>query len=283
MFIFKDVKSYVEEQKALVSRKMAFLKKKPQLAVIQLGNDPASNSYIRGKQRDCEEVGIKFVHLHCDFEKYTTGEIKRLVDKTCRDKANTGVMVQLPIPSYLDLDEIKSAIWLSKDVDSMRIESRFNPCTPRGIIDYLDYCEYDLAGKEALVIGRSDIVGKPLARMLLDRDATVTIVHSHSFNLKEHIANSDMIFTAINKIEYFTADYFENFYGDGIIDIGLGRNSEGKLKGNLADDAKAMTQCFGGGSPNYHIISGTGGVGLLTRLALLKNIYDAAKGNSYVW
>lgn len=275
--MFKDIPSYVEEEKSNLAVKISRLPEPPRLTIIQIGSNSSSNSYIRGKIKDCDEVGIRYEHIRFDeLVSYKTVGAK--IFQSCLK--SSGVILQLPVPRHIQYhyDYILDSIIPEKDVDGFKDNSPFNPCTPKGVIDYLDYCEYDLSGKDVLVIGRSEIVGKPLARMLLDRDATVTIAHSHSHNLEDHIANSDMVFTAIDKIEYFTADYFEDFYGDGIIDIGLGKNSEGKLRGNLAESATMMRHFFGGGSPENHIISGIGGIGLLTRLSLLKNVYDAAKG-----
>lgn len=265
-------KEYAEIKKAELKEKIAELGFTPKLVVIQVGDNPASNSYIAGKKKDCEEVGIKMQHLVYP-EYISQDELGEEVLFVCADRSATGVIVQLPLPNHIDVKKIQRHIWDDKDVDGFRVNSPFDPCTPLGVINYLKHNNYEFEGKDALVIGRSDIVGKPLARMLTDLDCTVTLAHSKSC-LTDALKHKDIAFTCIDKLEYFDAyGEFENY--TDIIDIGLGRNADGKLVGNLnaytVELANNSMSRFGG-----FIISGPGGVGLLTRVALLENVYKAA-------
>lgn len=245
------------------------------LVVIQIGDDPASNSYIRGKQKDCENVGIVFDWVKLDPDDTGTFDVVNIIEKKADIRGCCGIMVQLPIPDKYDLDIIRDAIPDELDVDGFKQTSQFTPCTPKGIIDYLDYCDYPLEGTNALVIGRSDIVGKPLARLLLEKDATVTVAHSKTRpdSLSFYIAESDIVFSAINKIQFFDERFGFDFYDTppDVIDITLGRGDDGKLHGSLTDEAIEHIRWNGS-----YVISGTGGVGLLTRLALMKNVCKAA-------
>lgn len=259
----KELKKYIEDNGL-----------KPCLVVIQVGDRPESNSYIRGKMRDCGEVGIE-----CIVHKYdvgvTQGLLEGLIKAFNMNPDIHGIILQLPVPEYIDVKRIQNLIDIRKDVDGFNPMSPFDPCTPKGVIDYLKYNNYEFEGKDALVIGRSDIVGKPLARMLTDLDCTVTLAHSKTEHLTYHMSNADVVFTCINKIEHFkinTVDY----PGQSVdfIDIGLGLGEDGKLHGNLhhrdVEDYKKE-------HPYNICISGTGGVGLLTRLALLQNVVRAAE------
>ena len=258
----KELKEYIEE-KGL----------KPTLVVIQVGDRPESNSYIRGKMRDCEEVGIE-----CEVKKYPYDiSQERLTLETISINADDnvdGIILQLPVPDHINVKWIQGLIDAKKDVDGFNVDSPFDPCTPKGVIGYLKHIGYEFEGKDALVIGRSDIVGKPLARMLTDLDCTVTLAHSKTRGLDCIASYSDIIFTCINKIERF--DKYELPVGvlTDVIDIGLGAAWDGKLCGNLdrefVEDLKARNK-------GNIIISGTGGVGLLTRLALVQNVVKACE------
>lgn len=244
------------------------------LVVIQVGYDPASDSYIRGKQKDCEKIGINLVRVRIASETDGTKGTRQIIESIRRWSYRidtVGIMVQLPIPDTYDLEAIKNAIPDRLDVDGFKVTSPFNPCTPKGIIDYLDACEYSLEGKNALVVGRSDIVGKPLARMLLDKNATVTVAHSKTDenSLEWLIGHSDIVFLAVNKIQYFNEVYPFGFCSNApdVIDITLGRGDDDKLHGSLTDSTINYIRGNDGA-----VISGTGGVGLLTRLALMQNV-----------
>ena len=243
---------------------------RPYLAVIQIGDDPASNSYIKGKQRDCEEVGIFFSHYRFSSD-ISHDELKEFIADLNEDPIYNGIILQLPVPSHIDVKDIQRLIDPAKDVDGFNPDSYFQPCTPLGIINYLKFNGYHFRGKNACVIGRSDIVGKPLAKMLLDLDCTVTVCHSKS-DLRSVLPCQDIIFTCINQIEFFDETYFAPY--QDVIDIGLGKGTDGKLHGNLTEAAYLQQKEYTG-TNNSVVISGTGGVGLLTRLELLNNTYKA--------
>lgn len=263
-----SIKDYVALRKADLKEKVAQLDIPPVLLVIQVGDDPASNSYIAGKKRDCAEIGVIALHAKLS-EEATEDEIIDLFYKFDCD----GIIVQLPLPKHINVKNIQRHILFEKDVDGFRAESPFEPCTPLGIINYLKYNGYQFEGKDALVIGRSDIVGKPLARMLTDLDCTVTLAHSKTRGLYNKCEEADIIFTCIDKVDYF--DAYANFMLDtDIVDIGLGRNADGKLVGNLMPSTLDLANAHA--ANGRFIISGTGGVGLLTRLALMENVCKAA-------
>ena len=243
---------------------------RPYLAVIQIGDDPASNSYIKGKQRDCEEVGIFFSHYRFSSD-ISHDELKEFISDLNEDPIYNGIILQLPVPSHIDVKDIQRLIDSTKDVDGFNPDSYFQPCTPLGIINYLKFNGYHFRGKNACVIGRSDIVGKPLAKMLLDLDCTVTVCHSKS-DLRSVLPCQDIVFTCINQIEFFDETYFAPY--QDVIDIGLGKGTDGKLHGNLTEAAYLQQKEYTG-TNNSVVISGTGGVGLLTRLELLNNTYKA--------
>lgn len=243
---------------------------RPYLAVIQIGDDPASNSYIKGKQRDCEEVGIFFSHYRFSSD-ISHDELKEFIADLNEDPIYNGIILQLPVPSHIDVKDIQRLIDPAKDVDGFNPDSYFQPCTPLGVINYLKFNGYHFRGKNACVIGRSDIVGKPLAKMLLDLDCTVTVCHSKS-DLRSVLPCQDIIFTCINQIEFFDETYFAPY--QDVIDIGLGKGTDRKLHGNLTEAAYLQQKEYTG-TNNSVVISGTGGVGLLTRLELLNNTYKA--------
>lgn len=252
----RELKQYIEE-KGL----------KPCLVVIQVGDRPESNAYIRGKIRDCEEVGIE-----CVVKKFPNITEDNLIKWICTFNGTDdihGIIIQLPLPDHINVKRVQSWILESKDVDGFGKLSPFDPCTPKGVIDYLKYNNYEFEGADALVIGRSDIVGKPLARMLTDLDCTVTLAHSKTFNIREHMYRADITFFAIDKIGYFDIGYRDQLSLD-YVDIGLGAGEDGKLCGNLTKELHEYAKF-----PGHICISGTGGVGLLTRVALLENVVKA--------
>ncbi len=267
-------KEYAENKKKELKQYITDNNLHPCLVVIQVGDDPASNSYIRGKMRDCEEVGIE-----CVLNKYPANISQdKLIGHIININSSKnvhGIIVQLPLPDHINVKEIQSWILENKDVDGFCKYSEFEPCTPAGVIGYLKAIDYEFAGKDALVIGRSDIVGKPLARMLTDLNCTVTLAHSKTKGVCSKCRDADIIFTCIDKIEYFDNNLVYGAFahnGVDVIDIGLGVGADGKLHGNLqARTVKWMKELY----PDRLCISGTGGVGLLTRVALLENVVKA--------
>ena len=271
------IKEYVADKKEKIKLVTEF-GPKISLCIIQVGDNPASNSYIKGKLKDCLEVGIdaSLVRLGVDIDTdYLVNMVRELSHSACVD----GLIVQLPLPEHIDVEKVQQAIAPHRDVDGFNVMSEFVACTPLGVMNYLAETGYNFTGKNALVIGRSDIVGKPLAKLLTDANATVTLAHSKTPRTKliQYIETADIVFTAIDKIEFYDMSYascFENV--PVIIDIGLGKSEQGKLKGNLSSELVKHLNEHG----NF-VISGIGGVGLLTRLQLLINTIHAKSPTTY--
>ena len=271
MYDNNTVKEYVKEQKQLLKEEIDKFEVKPCLSVIQVGNNPASNSYIKGKLKDCDEVGIICNHTHFN-ENITEEELLKCIKEQNEDDNINGIIIQLPLPKHIDEKKVQLAINPIKDTDGFHPMSNFKPCTPKGVIDFLKAQGYDFEEKNAVVIGRSDIVGKPLAQMLTDLNATVTLCHSKTYDIDDFTSKADMIFTCINKIEHYSYyDLCENI-PLCIIDIGLGVGKDNKLHGNIKKESVNKLRELG-----INVVSGIGGVGLLTRLTLLKNTLDAYK------
>ena len=244
----------------------------PGLAIIQVGDDPASLSYIKGKLSDCEEIGIRAEYIKLPANA-SQEEVYIKLREANDDPDTDGIIVQLPLPGHLDAKLIQAAINPLKDVDGLNKTrgTEFIPCTPLGVISYLKAEGYTFPGKTAVVIGRSELVGKPLADLLIKNDATVTLCHSHTPEaaIRNAIEHADMVFTCTNRIE--SIDYPELNNPEVIIDIGLGKGEDGRLHGNLKKECAERLRGFA----NKLVISGTGGVGLLTRVTLLENVYTA--------
>ena len=247
----------------------------PGLAVILVGDDQASQVYVRNKKKACEEVGFKseVYTLPAECEE---GELLALVDKLNRDDTIDGILCQLPLPKGLDENKVINAISPDKDVDCfspvnvgrMLIgEGGFAPCTPAGCIELIKRSGYDICGKECVVIGRSNIVGKPVAALLMHNNGTVTICHSRTKNLPEVTRRADILIAAIGKAKFVGADMVKP--GAVVIDVGINRNEEGKLCGDVDFDAV---------EPIAEAITPVpGGVGPMTITMLLKNTLVSAK------
>ena len=260
-------KEYVKNQKELLSNEIKSFKRKPKLCVIQISNDPASNSYVRGKERDCLEVGIEFEHIHIiDYKDFSQEDLLNLIEQKNNDSSVDGIIVQLPVPDKYDVDMICNTIIKEKDADGFRKDSLFIPCTPKGIIDYLEYNDIKLTGKVCTVIGRSNIVGKPLVNLLIEKGATVISCNSKTKDIKNFTKQSDIVISAIGKANYFNKSYFVD--GKVLIDVGINRDENGKLCGDICEDAKE----------NMLLATPVpGGVGLLTRIKLLENTVESYK------
>lgn len=230
------------------------------LAVISVGYDPASASYIKGKKKDCERVGFGFTHYPFPngVDEY---EIINLIGELNRDQDVTGIIVQLPLPDGYDADYITSRVAWEKDVDGFRADSPYKPCTPEGIVYLLKRELGDLTGKHAVVVGRGKLVGKPLAKMLLDEDMTVSVCHSKSrwCDMDNLASEADAVIVAVGKAN---AINFSTFVDDSVIvvDCGVNRDEDGKLCGDVGD-------CVSGRRTPV-----PGGVGLLTRAVLMKHV-----------
>ena len=239
-------------------------KRKPILFVIQVGENEASNSYIKGKKKDCEEVGIvcKPVYLRNSI---TEHDLINIIQNVIALEECDGIIVQLPLPSHIDKKHIIDVIPKEKDVDGFRKDSDFIPCTPAGIMKVLD--EFNIAGKDCLIINRSDIVGRPLVNLLLDKDATVTIAHSKTKDLHTKIKNADIVITAVGIPNFITTNMISN---DKIfIDVSINRNEDGKLCGDIAKETYNYLY------RNSYITPVPNGIGLLTRAMLLQNTFDS--------
>lgn len=250
-------------------------KKIPHLAAILVGTDGGSMTYVANKLKSCEECGFESTLMRYDdsvSEEVLLNKVKQLNE----DKSIDGFIVQLPLPAHIDAQKVIEAISPAKDIDGFHIASAgalmtgmpgFWPCTPYGCMKMLESIGYDLKGKHAVVIGRSNIVGKPMALMLLQKNATVTICHSASTNLKAMTLQADVIVAAVGKIKILTADMVKP--GAVVIDVGMNRNDEGKLCGDV--DFEGVSQVAGYISPV------PGGVGPMTITMLLVNTLEAAE------
>lgn len=228
------------------------------LAVIQVGDNPASNSYIKGKRADCEEVGVRFEHYRLSEDK-TTLDVLALIRKLNAHTRTNGIIVQLPLPAHMDMDKIIRAIAEEKDVDGFKEDSKFTPCTPLGVMMILESLDCDVEGKVCCVIGRGD-VGKPMVDLLTSHDATVVWCNSKTpyTTLKRLCAGSDIIISAVGKPGLIA----EVSNHQVAIDVGISRGADGKLYGDVS---KAIY------NEEANITPVPGGVGLMTRVALLEN------------
>ena len=247
----------------------------PGLAVVLVGENAASQVYVRNKVKACQESG-----LHSVLEQYpaSTPEDTLLarIDALNRDPAIHGILVQLPLPAHIDAQKVIEAISPAKDVDGFHVSSAgalmvgqagFWPCTPYGCMKMLESIGYELKGKHAVVIGRSNIVGKPMALMLLQKNATVTICHSATVDLKAMTLQADVIVAAVGKLNVLTADMVKP--GAVVIDVGMNRNAQGKLCGDVDFDGVRQVAS--------HITPVPGGVGPMTITMLLVNTLEAAE------
>lgn len=261
-------KQYVAIAKDRIKKEVYSFTEKPELVVLQIDHNPASDTYISGKEKDCNEVGIDFIKFNFDSSKDSQNKIVEIIQAANNDKYVNGILLQVPIPEKYDLKYLQSLISPEKDVDGFKRDSLFDPCTPKGIMDWLEYNHIDLEGKDVAVIGRSDIVGKPLTRMLINKGATVVCCNSHTKDIKTYTKHADIVITAIGKPKYFDASYFSN-KTELVIDVGINRDENNKLCGDV-DDGNVLLAF-----PHIYITPVPGGVGLLTRVALLDNVVTA--------
>lgn len=246
------------------------------LAVIQVGDDPASSIYVRNKKRACAYVGIESLSYELP-EETTEDQLVKLVKELNENDNVHGILVQLPLPKHINADTIIRTISPDKDVDGFHPESvgrlcigepGFVSCTPAGIIQLLKRSGIEIEGKECVVVGRSNIVGKPMSILLLRENGTVTITHSRTKDLKEVTGRADILVVAISKPKFITADYVKE--GAVVIDVGMHRNEENKLCGDVDfDDIKDKVSA---------ITPVPGGVGPMTIAMLMYNCVEAAKG-----
>lgn len=247
----------------------------PGLAVIIVGDDQASQVYVRNKEKACEECGFYSVKYALDADT-TQSELNALIDKLNKDEKINGILCQLPLPKHLDDKEVINRIDPIKDVDAfhpvnvgaiMIGDYNFLPCTPAGVMELIHSTGVDVTGKKAVVIGRSNIVGKPMAMLLLHENATVEITHSKTLDLKSITKEADILVAAIGRAKFVTADMVKN--GAIVIDVGMNRDENGKLCGDV-DFENVKDKCS-------FITPVPGGVGPMTISMLMRNTLTAAK------
>lgn len=273
-----DGKAVAAKVRAQVAAEVQTLEEQgihPALAVILVGEDPASQVYVRNKEKDCTEVGIRSVGQRLSAGT-TQEELLALVESLNRDPLVHGILVQLPLPAQIDDRAVIAAIDPAKDVDAFHSSNvgrimlgdyDFLPCTPAGVMELLADAGISPAGKECVVIGRSNIVGKPMAMLLLHANGTVTIAHSKTPNLAEVAARADVLVCAVGRANFVTADMVKP--GAVVVDVGMNRLENGKLVGDVDYTAVAEKASY--------ITPVPGGVGPMTRAMLLKNTLKAAQ------
>ena len=271
----KQIAANVKAEVRAEVEKLRAAGKNPGLAVVLVGNNPASRVYVSNKEKDCAECGFQSYEYALP-EETTEAELLALIDRLNADSSVNGILVQLPLPKQICEQTVLHAISPAKDVDAFHPENvghimigdfNFLPCTPAGVIEMLDACGIEIAGKHCVVIGRSNIVGKPMAMLLLHRSGTVTICHSRTKDLAEQTRQADILVAAVGIAGFVTADMVKE--GAVVIDVGMNRNAEGKLCGDVCYDEVAQKASA--------ITPVPGGVGPMTRAILMRNTLTAAK------
>ncbi len=274
--VVMDGKALAAEIKQALRKRCAALSRPPRLAVVLVGDDPASAVYVRNKEQDCAQCGISCAdhRLPADTSQQ---ELLALVAELNRDKTVDGILVSSPLPAHLDAGQVLRAIDPEKDVDAFHSENvgrlhlgqpRYLPCTPAGIMALLKKYGIDPAGRHCVVVGRSNIVGKPMAALLLQADATVTVCHSRTPDLHEQCLRADILVSAAGRRGLITADMVKE--GAVVVDVAMNRAPDGKLCGDV--DYAAVAEKAG------YITPVPGGVGPMTRAMLMENTYRAALG-----
>lgn len=272
-----DGKKISQEIKDEIKEKVTKLKeegKEISLAVIQVGNNPASTVYVGNKKKACAYVGIRSLAYELP-EETTEDELLELVQQLNENETVNGILVQLPLPKHIDEDKVIKTISPKKDVDGFHPESvgalsigqkGFVSCTPAGIIQLLKRSHIDIDGKECVIVGRSNIVGKPMALLLLRENGTVTVCHSHTADLREVTKRADILVVAIGKTKMIDASYVKE--GAAVIDVGMDRDEKGKLCGDV--DFESVSKVAGAITPV------PGGVGPMTIAMLMQNCLESA-------
>ena len=270
-----DGKALAAKLKAQLMEETGTLPRTPGLAVVLVGNDPASAVYVRNKEKDCQECRFQSFE-HRLPEETTQEELLALIGELNRDPQVDGILVQLPLPAHLDEEQVLCAIAPDKDVDAFhpyntgRLVSGdpvFLPCTPAGVREMLREYQIPISGRHCVVLGRSNIVGKPMAMLLLQANGTVTICHSKTADLAQYTRSADILVSAVGRRGLVTADMVKA--GAVVIDVAMNRTPEGKLCGDV-DFAEVEKKAS-------YITPVPGGVGPMTRAILMKNILTAAK------
>lgn len=251
---------------------------KPKFAVIMVGNDKASQIYVKNKSKACEEIGIEFEE-HLLNENINQAELIKQIEELNNDKTIHGILLQSPIPSHLDINEAFRTIAPEKDVDGFNPvnvgklclnQDTFVSCTPYGIMKMFEAYNIDLTGKHVVILGRSNIVGKPLIQCCLNKNATVTVCHSKTKDLEKHTKNADVVIAAIGKSKFVTADMIKQ--GAVVIDVGINRGEDGKLTGDVDFENVSKKASY--------ITPVPGGVGPMTIAMLMNNVIKAAATES---
>lgn len=273
-----DGKKIAQELKEEIAREVTSLKESgivPGLAVVLVGEDPASQIYVNNKKRACEQVGI-YSREYALGAQTSQQELLELISQLNEDAQIHGILVQLPLPSTIDEKVIINAIRPEKDVDAFHAENvgkimigefQFLPCTPAGIMQLLEKSGVEIAGKNCVVLGRSNIVGKPMAMLLLHKNGTVTICHSKTQNLKEICRSADILVAAVGRPRFVTQDMVKD--GAVVVDVGINRDENGKICGDVDFDSVKEKASM--------ITPVPGGVGPMTIAMLLKNTITAAR------
>ncbi len=272
-----DGKQLAQKRREEIKRTVEQLKAKgivPGLAVVLVGEDAASQIYVCNKEKACEEVGF-YSEVYRLPESTSQEELLQLIERLNHDEKIHGLLVQLPVPAHIDEKAVIHAIDARKDVDGFLPENlgslligepAFEPCTPKGCIDLIKQTGIEITGKKAVVVGRSNIVGKPVAMMLLRENATVTICHSKTKNLKEELLTADIVVAAVGKSNFITGDMIKD--GAVVIDVGMNRLESGKLTGDVDQASLEGRDCW--------LTPVPGGVGPMTITMLMQNTLESA-------
>lgn len=270
-----DGKALAKKMKEQVAAEAAALPRRPGLAVLLVGENPASQVYVRGKEKDCEECGILNLGRKLPVDT-SEEELLGIIAQMNADPAVDGILVQLPLPKHIDEGKVLRAISPAKDVDCFHPENVGEmmvgdpicwPCTPYGVMELLREYGISASGKHCVVLGRSNIVGKPMTLLLLRDNGTVTVCHSRTPDLKEQCLQADILVSAVGKTNLVTADMVKE--GAVVVDVAMNRNEAGKLCGDVDYAAVAEKASY--------ITPVPGGVGPMTRAILMKNVLAAAK------
>ncbi len=270
-----DGKALATQKKAAIRAEVERLARTPGLAVVLVGENPASQIYVRGKARDCEECGIRCMDFRLPAQT-TESELLTLIAELNGRADVDGILVQLPLPEGIRERRVLEAIAPEKDVDAFHPENvgrlvqgqaRYLPCTPAGVMELLRAAGVDPAGRRAVIVGRSNIVGKPMALLLLQADATVTVCHSRTPDLADECRRADILISAVGRRGLITADMIKP--GAAVVDVAMNRDEDGKLCGDV-DFAAACAVAA-------HITPVPGGVGPMTRAMLMENTLRAAR------
>lgn len=274
-----DARQLVTKKVGQLKERVNKLSKKPSLVIIRVGEDFASGKYVSNKVKKCEEVGISSKIIHLD-ENISQDEVEKIIIDLNKDKDVTGILLQLPISKHLNEDYLTNLIEDEKDVDgftignmgklSLNLEGNV-ACTPRGIMTLLKEFKIDMEGKDVLIINRSNIVGKPLSQLFLQENATVTIAHSKTKNLKEKISSSDIVVTAVGRANFLSAQDFSN--NTTIIDVSINFNESGKMCGDVSkEDYDVIVN-----EKQCHLTPVPNGVGQMTVIELIEQTIEIAE------